>query len=524
MGAGDVADLRVWLRGLLAVSGSKRPRPSWLDEVMPGLTAGHLRALIARALAELTTTGVLREQEADAWADYARLTGQRGSQKEMARRLGVTTRTARAWLTKGDAALASYLASWSPTASHDVSGDRDDVSLAAALAELEIRLRAEKAPIERLEAVQAFAADRLGGKHRPRRHGADRSRRKREYDRVPERLELLGLQPLPPERLEAESILPVPYPLADDPEGAVEALHRSWLNRDRHLTPILADHALRLTAGRVAEQPELRLAVLEVVTNALRDAESLGGFTFTRTWAQVTAQVYGPSDFRAWKARGVLIHLMQIHGYHQAALRAQRRHVATFSHVRYGDEEDYATHRMDRLARLVSLELDVGGADCVERMSRTVSVMRDLEDSGGAVPAQASHILTRRRLETELARAVHHASGRRPIRSTRLERLAEELEGQLPALATDRLLGALDLLVSVDIAYRDWPSLRRHAETLHESVRPGAAANLVHRINYRLRHTHRLGGPEIPQAPPPFDPLRLPDLLPRSIYVPTAWF
>src|SRR4051812_11056678 len=220
MGAGDVADLRVWLRGLLAVSGSERPRPSWLDEVMPGLTAGHLRALIARALADLTTTGVLREQEANAWADYARLTGQRGSQKEMARRLGVTTRTARAWLTKGDAALASYLASWSPTASHDVSGDRDDVSLAAALAELEIRLRAEKAPIERLEAVQAFAADRLGGKHRPRRHGADRSRRKREYDRVPERLELLGLQPLPPERLEAESILPVPYPLADDPEGA----------------------------------------------------------------------------------------------------------------------------------------------------------------------------------------------------------------------------------------------------------------------------------------------------------------
>ena len=271
---------------------------------MPGLAAGRVRALIARALAELTTAGGLRGKEADAWADHARLTGQRGSQKEMARRLGVTARTARAWLAKGDAALAAYLASRPPAASHDVSGDRDDVSLAADLAELEIRLRAEKAPVERLEAVQAFASDRLGGTHRPRRRGADRSRRKREYDRVPERLELIGIRPLPPERLDAESILPVPYRLADTPEGVVHELHRSWLNRARHLVPILADHALRLTAPRAAERPELQLAVLEVVTNALRDAESLRGFTFARAWSRAAAQVYGPNDFRAWKAHG----------------------------------------------------------------------------------------------------------------------------------------------------------------------------------------------------------------------------
>ncbi|MGK5555805.1 hypothetical protein ACSNOI_29720 [Actinomadura kijaniata] len=530
-----MAELRAWLRGRLAAGGGERPAPHLLNTVLAGLSSGAVRVLLARALDEIVAAGALREREAETWADHARLSGQKGSQKETARRLGVTPRTARAWLGKGDAAIASHLASAShrpspgrrpgplvPSAA--VPGGHDEVLLAADLAELEVRLLAEGAPPERLEAVRAFASDRLGGARRPRRRGADRSRRKREYDRVPERLGLIRARPTPDGRLAADgagSILPVPYRLADTAEAAVHELHRAWSDRDRHALPLLADHAFRLSAPRLPECPELHLAVLETIANALRDAESLRGFAFARLWAEVATRVHGADDFRVWKARGVLIHLMQIHGYHRAALRAHRRHLAAFAGVRYTDEEDHSSHRMDRLARLVSLELDVGGPDCVERTGRAVALMRDIEEAGRAAP-QSRHILARRMLERELARAVHHASGRRPVRSRRLERLAERLEGWLPGLAPDRALGSLDVLISVDIAYRDWPSLRRHGEMLGDAAYRGAAANLVHRVNHRLREARLLKGPEIPEADPAFDPLRVPGLLPRRVYVPMA--
>jgi hypothetical protein len=109
IGAGDVGELRAWLRARLAVGATAGPKPAWLDVVMPCLSPGRVRVLITQALAEIVSAQALRVQEAEAWADYARLTGQKSSQKDMARRLGVTTRTTRAWLAKGDAALASFL-------------------------------------------------------------------------------------------------------------------------------------------------------------------------------------------------------------------------------------------------------------------------------------------------------------------------------------------------------------------------------------------------------------------------------
>jgi hypothetical protein len=116
--------------------------------------------------------------------------------------------------------------------------------------------------------------------------------------------------------------------------------------------------------------------VLEVITNALRDAESLRGFTFARTWAHVASQTYGPNDFRVWKARGVLIHLMQIHGYYGAALRAHHRHMATFTHVKYSDEEGLR-HSPDGSSRQAS----IAGARC---RRRRLSGSREPHDQGDA--------------------------------------------------------------------------------------------------------------------------------------------
>jgi hypothetical protein len=56
--------------------------------------------------------------------------------------------------------------------------------------------------VEEFEAIRGFAADRLGGP-RPRRTGARRWVRKREYDKIPHRLAMLSERRDAPSRLHA---------------------------------------------------------------------------------------------------------------------------------------------------------------------------------------------------------------------------------------------------------------------------------------------------------------------------------
>lgn len=467
----------------------------------------------------------------DTWSDYAGLQGSPCSQSEIAQRCGVSTRAVRSRLNKADNFLAiqlnsmvDELAQRSATRSSDAS--QDAVELVADLAELETQLRDSGATQEEVEAVEAFRVDRFGGHARPRRPGALRWRRKRAYDRIPERLALLQRHTLhTAERVGSAdtALLPVRYRLTDSADIAVEELASAWENRDRPMIPLLANQVLQtMASGDVPA--EWQWKTLEIIVNALRDAESKQGYAFARRW-MTTARRYGGefARFEQWKARAIMIHLMQIHGHPAAALTEQRRHAAVFTTIDCPDERQRQTHEMDRLARLISLELDARQPGFIERTNHTLSLMRDLQQSGRCDVKITHHILTRRTLELELVHNRWYAGGQPLTRSMHLDNLIESLECELPDLEVDNVLAGLDDLVAIDIARRDWPSLQEHATRFSTAAGAGAAANLVLRFNHRLETARRLGAPELPLITAADDPLRIPSLLPAAGFVASPW-
>lgn len=509
----DDAALRYWLRPHPAGTAHHR-MPAWLDH---NVDAAATRSLLSSLLVQWVADGNLRRQHAHVWAAEAGVLGAPPRQSELASEFGVSDRTIRAWVRRADSVItrefknldlrAILLAKLVGT---ELSAHPQGiVSVAALLKSLVV----ENAPAEHLEAVRAYAADHLGGPRPPRRPGAKRWVRHRFYPTVGVRAAAAARTVLSDQSVEpglpAPPLLAMPYRLADQPTAAISELSRAWNNRDRVFVPLLANHALRTAQTHPEVSAEDRLHMLEVIANGLRDAENLQAFVVATQWKVLATRAFGPLDPRVWKAEGLLIHMMQIHGYTAAARRAQQRHIATFHQARFADPGDRALHVLDRFARLITIETEHPSSGSRERTQTLLHNMRVAYEREQSPDVDNDFTMLRRRLEVALTDAVAASHGQ-PVRGRRLDSLSAALENFGTDLQAHRALARHELLLKVDVARRDWVALRQRMGTLAQAVNhPAAPANLAERIRARLDALATRGHlADTPHLVMPIDPFR----------------
>jgi hypothetical protein len=368
--------------------------------------------------------------------------------------------------------------------------------------------------------VDSFTADRLGGP-KPRRAGARRWARKRAYDTIPHRLDLLSDQREVPGQLhlaeDEPRVVSVPYVLSQDPERATLELERARAASDRLVTPILMNHVLSLLASQSDVSLDVRGTALERIAGLLRDAENSQALLVAHAWRDHAVRAWGPADYRAWKAVGVLVHTLEIHGYHKVAAPLQRQQVERFWQLHYPDSYDRSLHIHDRLARMVSIELGAGMSGGLERAADAVREMHSLLDRRIGDIAESHSAWRRREFEVALARASASGRGQRFGVHPQLDRLAEEHLALLLQAPTGELLWALDLLISVAGHRRDWALLKTLIDRAQAAARcADAPPNLLDRVQRRLRSLAPYSPMARYELTIPLDPLRDGRFLPRS--------
>ncbi|WP_280263334.1 hypothetical protein [Nocardia abscessus] len=486
-----IADLRHWLRSRLSSTRRGKPCPAWLGSESAERTT-RIRHTVGEILRQACAVELITPAQKAVWAAAARLAVDAPGQADLATTYGVSTRTVRQWIVDVDLIIADHFAEQllqkqTPTLGGHIDENIDTV---VHLARLSRHLAVEEAAPEELEAIRSFAADRLGGP-RVRRVGSKRWVRKRAYDIVADRVNVIRSQPLRPDRFVADQaqkkMVVVPYRLSTDPEVAVGELARAWSNRDREFVPLLANNALEVV--RNPDIPAIhRLRALEIISNALRDAENLQAFESAAAWRALAIQVGGPYDYRAWKASSVLIHMMQIHGYTDAARIAQRRQVDSFARVEFPDDNDRAIHVYDRVARLVAIELQRDSSRSTEQAKQALRNLRDLQYANNDGTAETGFVVDRRRVEVALTEFRQQGRGQAVRTHPQFDEAAYRIETAAAGMPPHRALAALDLLLLVDVQRRDWASVRERVNTIRAAVAvPGAPANLVHRLDTHLR-------------------------------------
>lgn len=303
----DDAALRYWLRTQPPGTVHHR-KPAWLDHNVDAAATG---TLLNSLLGQWVAAGHLRRHHAYVWTAQAGLLGAPLRQKELADTFGVSDRTIRAWVTRADSVITRQLKtldlqdflSAKPVGSDLSAHAHGVVSIAALLKSLII----EDAPTEHLEAVRTYAADHLGGLPPPRRSGAKRWIRQRFSPTVGVRAAAASRTVLADQSVEPRlppPLLAMPYWLADQPIAAISELSRAWNNRDRAFLPLLANHALRTAHAHPEVPVENRLHMLEVIANALRDAENLQAFVVATQWKLLAARAFGPTRSASVESRG----------------------------------------------------------------------------------------------------------------------------------------------------------------------------------------------------------------------------
>ncbi|WP_280477733.1 hypothetical protein [Nocardia asiatica] len=486
-----IAELRQWLRSRLSSTRRGKPCPAWLGSGSAERTT-RIRHTVGEILGRACAAEMITPAQKAAWAAAARLAVDAPGQADLAATYGVSTRTVRQWIVDVDRIIANHFAERLVQKRTPPPGGHidEDIDTVVHLARLSRHLAAEEAAPEELEAIRSFAADRLGGP-RVRRVGSKRWVRKRAYDIVADRVNVIRSQPLRPDRFVADQaqkkMVVVPYRLSTDPDVAVGELARAWSNRDREFVPLLANNALEVV--RNPDIPALhRLQALEIISNALRDAENLQAFESAAAWRALALQVGGPSDYRAWKASSVLIHMMQIHGYTDAARVAQRRQVDSFARVEFPDDNDRAIHVYDRVARLVAIELQRDSSRSTEHAKQALRNLRDLQYANNDGTAETGFVVDRRRVEVALTEFRQQGRGQAVGTHPQFDQAVYRIEMAAAGMPPHRALAALDLLLMVDVQRRDWASVRERVNTIRAAVSiPGAPANLVHRLDTHLR-------------------------------------
>ncbi len=447
----DPAALRQWLRALASGQSRRAPKPA----APLNLDLAALRRTVRRQLDQLVTAGKLRAEHAHAWSAAAGLYGAPVGQPTLAAQHGVTDRTIRSWLTSTDNTLNSALqhhASEQPKPSAPASPADAELDSVVAIAALLKALTVTHAPPEHQEAVHQYAAERLHAPRPAARPGSRRWLRQRFLPTVPARAEAALNTVLTDERIAADdtpTLLSMPYQLHDDPAAAISELSRAWSSRDRIFIPLLANHALRTARAHPELPVDDRLHMLEVISNALRDAENLQAFIVGTQWKTLARNTFGPRDPRVWKADGLLIHMMQIHGYHDAARRAQERHIANFPHAKFTDPADAALHDLDRFARQITLEITQPTTGSRGRAADLIRRLRNAHDHHQSPSPEDTFTVLRRRLEVALHDAVVNSRGQR-LGQRPFDALVTQLEQETLALQPHRALARYELLLKID--------------------------------------------------------------------------
>jgi hypothetical protein len=491
MQAEEVRSIRRWLWAELSVRPSGRPPPPaaarWMGDSQLAC------AEIKRALAMVREAGEVSPTDARAWAADATLDGQRRPKQEIAASLGLSPRGLGGRLTKVDAAIGRTLARWpSPQARH-VVGPIEEV-VAARTAEAAAVLDGE------LEVADAFhrVAGERGGEPSlsPRaQRGTNRVRRSRALRSARRAVPRLAMRPPPIPRLQrtdsTDKLIAVPYVLHEEPAAAVAELERAWKAGAVHAYPVLIDNAFRQVPSLRRAGPALRLRLLEIVSDILRDTESLLTLPVATMWLREARAALGPHHRHVVAATRTRGHVLQLHGHLKLAAQALDGAVHLLQSVPFASEHDRRMEWIDLLMRRGKVEVARGSAANAELLEHLLALVH-------AAPEARTHPLPPRLQLHLLALRIQPESwpGSPPKRlQQRYETSQMVLLDRVDRSTGSHPLAMLDTLLISALRTGEGDAFIEHLldQRLASITADPAYGNQLHRMRQRLVDARRRG-------------------------------
>ncbi|XVV00973.1 hypothetical protein ACQPW3_26575 [Actinosynnema sp. CA-248983] len=501
-----IGEVRRWLWEQFNVRRDRRPRtPALAVTLWDGepITAAHA---LKAGLAHLVHAGHTDPRDAVAWAKAASLDGRRTPRHEVAAALGVTERGLHNRVRRVDADLARHadVLARTPTSPSDEAAVQGLVE--------SVRLRAAGRHDE-ADGVYSAAAEfgDVATRHRARNVGRDRTRRARAKHQARLGLPLrVGTLPLVTGLFPGSDLVACGYRLADTPGEAVAELHRAWRAGDREALPLLLTHAARLVPDERVAGVQVRLALLEVGSNLLRDSESLLAVEWTTAWLD-TARRRPGTDLHTVKARRTRAHVLQLHGFHRVAARELDLAYRSLADVR-AEREFVDAEAVDVLLRRSSVEIAVDRPDGTGPL---VDRAFHHDPNEGLLPG-----LLRNRLHSASLREAADR-GRRTFGGRRSSAYEQALDGLVAVMETvpaPRRAAVLDTMITAATRVGDLATVRTAVGGIEDVLRT-AGPNLLWRLKLHIASAARLPGlHDLADYTVPIteDPLRLPHLIPHN--------
>lgn len=507
MQPGEVRRIRRWLWAVLGVRSAEWPMPAeaerWGGDSR--LACSELR----QVLHELSSAGEVAVTDARAWAADAALAGERTPRSSIAESLGLSIRGLDGRLAKVDKAVGVRLqASEPPTTTRTDAVEELVAALSAAAA---ATARGDRVASEAFRHI----AQSQGGDGQPS-HGGDRTQRMRALRRARAAVARVALVPPPLPRLQPlrpGPLLAMPYTLHDDPDAAVAELHRAWRSGDVDCYPLLIDHACAQAPSVSRAGTGTRLLLLEVVTNILRDTESLLALAASTRWLREAAAALGPFDRQVTAAARSRAHILQLHGYLRPAATILDGLLHHLPRVQYATEVDRRFELIDLLLRRAKVEVarrEHADLDGIARSLAHVSGMPEAVNH--PLPVRLQLHFTALRIQRERSPGTRLLRQYEAGQAAVLDRTAVS-EGAQPFAMVDTVLTCA-LLVGQGNSFVEY-LLRDHLSPLAAAP---AWANQFDRMRQRLSaDSGRRSTPnyavEVPLVP---HPLRVEGTLPTS--------
>lgn len=504
----EIRRVRRWLWAALGVRSDERVVPA-----EAGRWGGDSRlacAELSQVLEALVRSGQVDAADARAWAADAALVGERRPKPSIAASLGLSVRGLDGRLAKLDEAIGATVALWEPPAPTEV--DTIEGVVAALTAAATATVRGDR------DASDAFRriAQQHGG-HSQFTKGGDRTRRMRALRQAKAAVVRIAQAPPALPRLQPlrtnGPLTVVPYTLHDEPNAAVTELRRAWTAGSVDSYPLLIDHASSRAPNVNRAGVATRLLLLEIITNILRDTESLLALPASTRWLREAMTALGPRDRQVVAAARTRAHILQLHGYLAPAADALDHLLHHLSYIRYATETERRFELIDLLLRRASVEVarrEEANLDWISGALTRVS----------AIPEAAKHPLPARLQLHFVALRIHRE--RRP--GARLRRQYESAQVMvLDRMATSsgaQPFAMVDTVLSCALLVGQGDPFIGHL--LHDQLpRLGtepAWANQFDRMRQRLTaanergltHSHTTDVPLVPH------PLRVDGTLPTS--------
>ena len=456
---------------------------------------------------------MLREEACDprdaiAWGQSASLEGRKLSRVVIASSLGLQPRDLHRHLARVDEAIANHVASAGFERTAPSSTREAIVAGLVQSAVARVRGSADEA-----DGFYLAAAELAGLPAHVKIHpvGTDRSQRARVRQRA---IRTLPLSPKAPLTSSFDDVVVVRSSLEDDPTAAVSQLELAWRAGEYEALPLLLDHAVSVVPDATAAGRDVRAWLLEIGSNIYRDAESLAALTWTSTWIREATENNARAIRIAANGRKTRAHVLQLHGFVDAAREEMELAAAAFLRLKgEGEVDDYAVIESDLHIRAVALAAVQGD----------VMTARGLLDALDDYPAPAQMRLGAQRYRLHLesmatARTLQRRSwsGRR---SAQYERAMSELQRVLPLVPTERRLTVIDTLIGAAVRLGDVDAIRAIVDQTDWETAV-AQPNIEYRLIGRLKQAAKLpslGGLVDITLSTAEHPLRQRGLIPRDL-------